>query len=42
MWKGSIELEPCDATTPGSGSRKSFYSQEEEESSLSERESVDI
>ena len=40
MWKGSMELELCDATTPSSGSRKSIYSQEEEESSLSERESV--
>ena len=42
MWKGSMELELCDAAaTPSSGSRKSYYSGEEE-SSLSERESVAI
>ena len=38
VWKGSMELELYDAATPSSGSRKSCYSQEEEESSLSERE----
>ena len=43
MWKGSMELEQRDATTPSSTSRKSCsYSQEEEESSLSERESLVI
>ena len=41
MQKGSMELELCDAATPSSGSRKSYYSQEEE-SSLSERKSVAI
>ena len=41
MWKGSMELELCDAATPSSGSRKSYYSQEEE-SSLSECEFVAI
>ena len=41
VWKGSMELELYDAATPSSGSRKSCYSQEEEEeSSLSEREST--